>query len=165
MTMKSRNLHKSWNSPGNLYSKVWVSADVSRVLMGSWKLDSLFSLIQASIWNSWSSCEDRFENNAPSYIPFLQVKKPYKNPTTNWRSLAGLKILHCWIGFPIFSPVDHQCRGTSEKQPEAAGRGQTGPWGVWILHQPLSPLWYSGEEVVRGLKGSFLYVHEKAKPH
>lgn len=153
MTMKSRNLHKSWNSPGNLYSKVWVSADVSRVLMGSWKLDSLFSLIQASIWNSWSSCEDRFENNAPSYIPFLQVKKPYKNPTTNWRSLAGLKILHCWIGFPIFSPVDHQCRGTKwettwgsrQRADRTMGCVDTPPASLTLVVQ-----WWGGGEGIKG---------------
>jgi len=53
-----------------------------------------------------------------------------------------------------------------EEQPGAAGRGQAGPQGVWILHQPMSLLGYNvgAGGGVKGSKGRFLYVQEKAKP-
>lgn len=70
MIMKSKNLYKSWDSPGNHYSKIWGSAEISRLLMKSWELDSPFSCTQASIWTAWGWCEDECESKTPPYIPF-----------------------------------------------------------------------------------------------
>lgn len=138
MTMKSRNLYKSWDSPGKHCSKVWGSAEISRLLIKSCGVDSPFSSTQAPTWTVWGWCEDEWESYAPSYISFLRFKytKPQRSRCARKFCISGLDFLF----FFFLSAVSAAAANVAldEEQPGGAGRGQRGPQGAWILRQPVS---------------------------
>lgn len=108
MTMKSRNLYKSWDSPGKHCSKVWGSAEISRLLIKSWGVDSPFSSTQAPTWTVWGWCEDEWESYAPSYISFLRFKytKPQRSRCARKFCISGLDFLFFFF-----------CQPSAQQQP------------------------------------------------